>query len=128
MPAEPTCAAVITGSVTREDAFWRHHISERSHRFRARLARELLEFRRLLRVPPAAANDDAFGSDLAVTDQVLTDDVDIVELALLDRNQGGVADAPRLEAAEFGTLHRHRRINRRRRDHVRQRHPHAQEL
>src|ERR1700747_3349265 len=82
---------------------FRDHISERSHRFTARLARGLLACRRLLRVPPAAANDDAFGRDLAVADQVLADDVDIVELALLDRNQGGVADAPRLEAAEFGT-------------------------
>src|SRR6202048_1591796 len=103
MPAEPTRTTAGTGSVPRENAFSRDQISERSHRFTARLAREPLEFRRFLRVPPAAANDDAFGRDLAVADQVLADDVDIVELALLDRNQGGVADAPRLEAAEFGT-------------------------
>ena len=51
-------------------------------------------------MPPAAADDDAFGDDLAVADQVLADDVLIVELALLHRDQRGVADAARLEAAE----------------------------
>jgi len=33
-------------------------------------------------MPPAAANDDAFGGDLAVADQMLADDVDIVETGL----------------------------------------------
>ena len=61
-------------------------------------------------MPPAAANDDAFGRDLAVADQMLSDDVDIIELALPDRDEGGVSDASRLEAAEFGTPQRHRRI------------------
>jgi len=31
-------------------------------------------------MPPATGNDDAFGHDLAIADQVLADDVDIVEL------------------------------------------------
>ena len=60
---------------------------ERSH-FRAitsiygpALTRELLEFRRLFRVPPTTADDDAFGYDLAVADQVLADDVDIVAVS-----------------------------------------------
>src|SRR5882672_5378137 len=92
------------------------------------LACEVLEFRRLFRVPPTTANDDAFGHDLAVADQVLADDVNVVELAILDRDEGGVSDTPRLEAAEFGTPQRLRRIDRRSRDHVGKRHAHAQEL
>src|SRR6266568_783789 len=92
------------------------------------LAHELLEFRRLFRVPPTTANDDAFGHDLAVAYQVLADDVNVVELAILDRDEGGISDAPRLEAAEFGTPQRHRRIDRRSRDHIGERHAHAQEL
>src|ERR1700682_2271347 len=68
---------------------------------------ELFEFRRLFRMPPTTANDDDFGHDLAVAGQVLADDVDVVELALLDRDEGGVPDTPRLEAAEFGTPQRH---------------------
>src|ERR1700675_3065748 len=107
---------------------------ERSH-FRAitsiygpALTRELLEFRRLFRMPPTTANDDAFGHDLAVADQVLADDVNVVELAFLNRDEGGVSCTPRLEAAEFETPQRHRRIDRRSRDHIRERHAHAQEL
>src|ERR1700682_1114995 len=92
------------------------------------LACELFEFRRLIRVPPTTANDDAFGHDLAVADQVLADDVNVVELALLDRDEGGVSYTPRLEAAELETPQRHRRIDRRSRDHIRERHVHAQEL
>src|SRR5882762_2927167 len=94
----------------------------------AGLACELFEFRQLFRMPPATANYDPVGDDLAVAGQVLADDVDVVELVLLDRDEGGVPDAPGLEAAEFGTPQRHRRIDRRRRDHVRERHAHAQEL
>ena len=71
---------------------------------------EVPEFRRLLRMPPAAGNDDALGHDLAVADQMLADSVDIVELALLDRDEGGISGAARLEAAEFGTPQRYRRI------------------
>src|ERR1700687_1447403 len=66
-----------------------------------RLSLRLLEFRRLFRVPPTTTNDHAFGYDLAVADQVLADDVNVVELALLDRDQGGVSAAPRLAAAEL---------------------------
>src|SRR6202140_4292514 len=94
----------------------------------ATLPCKLLEFRSFFWVPPTTADNDAFGQDLAVADQVLADDVNIVELALLDRDQGGVSDAPRLEAAEFGTPQRHRRIDRRRRDHIGERHAHAQEF
>src|SRR5205085_3365089 len=79
---------------------------------------EAPEFRRLLRVPPAAANDDALGHDLAVADQMLADGVDIVELALLDRDEGGISRTSRLEAAEFRTPQRHRRIDRRGGDHI----------
>src|SRR5439155_6203307 len=78
--------------------------------FHPALACEAPEFRRLLRMPPAAANDDALGHDLAVADQMLADSVDIVELALLDGDEGGISSAARLEAAEFGTPQRHRRI------------------
>jgi len=41
---------------------------------------------------------------------MLADSVDIVELALLDRDEGGISGAARLEAAEFGTPQRYRRI------------------
>src|SRR5258705_3849819 len=92
------------------------------------LACEAPEFRRFFRMPPAAANDDAFGHDLAVADQMLIDDVDIVELALRNRNEGGVSDASRLEAAELRTPQRHRRIDRRSPDHIGERHAHAQKL
>src|SRR5260370_7379457 len=76
------------------------------------LARELLEFRRLFRMPPTTANDDAFGHDLAIADQVLADDVNVVELAFLNRDEGGVSCTPPLHAPEFATPHRHRRIHR----------------
>src|SRR5713101_7151768 len=72
------------------------------------LTRDLPQFRRLFRMPPTTGNDDAFGHDLAVANQVLADDIDVVELAFLDRDDGDVADTPRLEAAEFGTPQRHR--------------------
>src|SRR3979490_3594457 len=75
------------------------------------LACELLEFRRLFRMPPTTANDDAFGHDLAIADQVLADDVNIVKLAFLDRDEGGVSHTPRLEAAEFDKPHRHPRLD-----------------
>ena len=45
------------------------------------------ELPRILRVPPATANDDAFGGDLLLADQMLADDIDIIELAFLDRDQ-----------------------------------------
>src|SRR3954454_9722604 len=92
------------------------------------LACETPEFRRFLRMPPAAVNDDAFGHDLAVADQMLADDVDIVELALRNRDEGGVPNAARLEAAEFRMPQRHRRIDRGSRDHIGEWHAHAQEL
>src|SRR5205823_650856 len=76
---------------------------------RRALGCEAPEFRRLLRMPPAAAHD-ALGHDLAVADQMLADSVDLIELALLDRDEGGISGAARLEAAEFGTPQRHRRI------------------
>src|SRR4051812_40539765 len=68
--------------------------------------RGLRQCRQLFRMPPATADDNAFGCDLAVTDQVLTDDVNVVELALLDRDEGGIADASGFEAPEFGTPQR----------------------
>src|SRR6266446_3311184 len=102
-------------------------LSDYAHLWRA-LACEAPEFRRFLRMPPTAGNDDAFGHDLAVAEQVLADGVDIVELALRNRDEGGVSDAPRLEAAELSTPQRHRRIDRRSRDHIGERHAHAQEL
>src|SRR5882757_7153263 len=80
------------------------------------LARELPEFRRFLRMPPTAADDNAFGHDPAVADQMFADDVDIVELALRDRDQGGVSSAARLEAAKFRAPQRHRGIDGRCRD------------
>src|ERR1700704_2892573 len=88
-------------------------------------AGKLPEIWRFDRMPPAAANDDAFGCDLAVANQMLADDVDIIEPAFPDRDQRGVADAARLQAAKFRAPQRHRRIDRRRRDHVSQRHAHA---
>src|SRR3984893_11068476 len=92
------------------------------------LACEPLEFRRWVRVPPTTANDDAFGHDLAVTDQVLADDVNVVELALLDRDDCGISDASRLEAAEFETPQRRRRIDGRGRDHIGPRDAQAPEI
>src|SRR5579862_3698583 len=91
-----------------------------SEHFRCFLASDPLEFGRLHWMPPAPADDDAFGHDLAVADQVLAYDVFVVELAFLDRQQRGVADAARLEAAEFRTPQRHRRIHRRGGDDVRE--------
>src|SRR5258705_475036 len=87
-------------------------LSDYAHLWRAQTC-EAPEFRRFLRMPPTAGNDDAFGHDLAVAEQVLADGVDIVELALRNRDEGGVSDAPRLEAAELRTPQRHRRIDRR---------------
>src|SRR5712664_3580486 len=114
MPARPARRTAEIGLVTKQKAFsMRSHFRAITSIYGPALACELLEFRRLFRVPPTTANDDAFGHDLAVADQVLADDVNVVELALLDRDQGGVSDAPRLEAAEFGTPQRHRRVDRR---------------
>jgi len=104
-----------------------HILSDHVHLWRA-LACEVPEFRRFLWMPPATGNDDAFGHDLAVADQMLADGVDIVELALRNRDEGGVSGAPRLEAAELRTPQRHRRIDRRSRDHIWKRHAHAQKL
>src|SRR4030081_622996 len=136
MPVSLVCLQMVcqrgparsAAKIRSEKAFSSDYLFERSHQFAVGLACELLELRRLLRMPPAAANDDAFGHDLAVADQVLADDVNIVKLAFLDRDEGGVSDTPRLEAAEFETPQRHRRIDCRRRDHIRERHAHAQEL
>src|SRR5580693_2536103 len=107
MPARPARFAAKIRSATKEKAFLNDHISSDHINVWPTLACELLEFRGFFWVPPTTANDDAFGYDLAVADQVLADDVKIVELALLDRDEGGVSDAPRLEAAEFGTPQRH---------------------
>ena len=52
----------------------------------------------------------------------------VVELPLFHRQDRGVARAARLEGAELGTLQRHRGVHRARRDHVAQRHAHAEEL
>ncbi len=56
-------------------------------------------------MPPAAADDDAFGDDLAVADQVLADDVLVIELALASRRSAWrrrrcPAEATELEAAQ----------------------------
>src|ERR1700732_1808852 len=64
--------------------FSSEHIS-----LRPGLACELLEFRRLFRMPPTTANHDAFGHDLAVAGQMLADHVNIVGLAFPDRDEGG---------------------------------------
>src|SRR5580700_12146110 len=80
----------------------------RSQHFQRHLASEPLKLGRLLRMPPAPANHHALGRDLAVADQVLADNVDIIELPFLDREQSGVSDTARLEAAEFRTPQRHR--------------------
>ena len=52
-------------------------------------------------MPPAPRDHDAAGGDPAVAGQVLTDCIDVVEAAVLDRQDGGVADAAGLQAAEF---------------------------
>ena len=112
----------------KQNAFLSDHIlSDHVHLWRA-LACEVPEFRRFLWMPPATGNDDAFGHDLAVADQMLADGVDIVELALLDRDEGGISRTSRLEATEFGTPQRHRRVDRRSRDHIGERHANAQKL
>src|SRR5437588_12775953 len=98
-------------------------MSTRTSRLRSLHARG--EAKTLVRMPPAAADDDTFGDNLAVTDQVFTDDVLIIELALFDRDQRGIADAARLEAAELGPPNRHRRVHGRCGNHVRQLHAHA---
>src|SRR5690349_3139920 len=103
-PARPVPEALPS---MEQNAFSGDHIFERLHPFMARPASSL-NLREFLRVPPAAANDDAFGHDPAVADQMFADDVDIVELAFRNRNQGGVPDAAGLKAAEFGTAQRHR--------------------
>src|SRR4051812_32580021 len=54
---------------------------------------QFLEFRRIVRMPPAALEHDAFREDALVAGQVLADHVDVIELALLDAEDGGVADA-----------------------------------
>src|SRR5262245_45379255 len=79
-----------------------------------------------LRVPPLAGQHHADGVDLAVADQLLTDDVDVVEAALTDREDGGIADAARLEAAELRPFQYRRRVDGGRGDDVGQRHAHAQ--
>src|SRR6516162_5072133 len=84
--------------------------------------------RGLPRMPPAAADHDAFADDLAVAGQMLADHVDIVETALPDRNNGGVSDTSRFEAAELGPPQRHRRVEGGCRNHIRKRHAHAEEF
>ena len=52
-------------------------------------------------MPPAACDHDAVGDDLAIAGQVLADCIDVVEAAVLDCQDGGVADTAWLQAAEF---------------------------
>src|SRR5688572_26148846 len=81
-----------------------------------------------LRVPPAARQDHTDGIDLAVARHVLADHIDVVEASLPDREDGGIAYAARLEAAELRPLEGHRGVDRRGGDDLGQRHPEAQEL
>src|SRR6266487_3044809 len=81
-----------------------------------------------LRVPPPAGNHDAFTGDLAVARQVLADDIDIVEAPIVDRQNGRVSDAARLEASELRSLQCERRIDGRGGDHIGKRHAEAEEL
>src|SRR3954453_5178616 len=87
------------GTQTRKTTPCTVGFAPRRRALRSGLTCDPPEFRRFLRVPPTAADHDTFGHDLAVADQVLADDVLVIELALLDRDQGGVAGASRLEAA-----------------------------
>src|ERR1700730_17038146 len=65
------------------------------------------EFAPILRMPPAAAEHDRLGDDALVACQVLADDVDVVEAALTDGEDGGVAGGAGFQAAELGALERH---------------------
>src|SRR3979411_3547395 len=53
------------------------------------LACELLEFRRLFRMPPTTANDNAFSHDLALADQALADDLTAVAPAFSTHDESG---------------------------------------
>src|ERR1700752_5531451 len=69
---------------------------------------QLLEFGCVVGVPPFALEHHAFREDALLAGHVLAGDVDIVELAVLDGEDGGVAGAARLEGAELGALQGHR--------------------
>src|SRR6185369_3549129 len=60
---------------------------------------QFLELHRIVRMPPAAIDDDALGKDALVAGHVLADHVDVIELAFLHGEDRGVAGAARLEAA-----------------------------
>ena len=58
----------------------------------------------MFRMPPSSGDDHALRSDFSVAGQVLADDIDVVEAALIDGQDSRVANAAWLEAAELRPL------------------------
>src|ERR1700733_5882925 len=79
-------------------------------------------------MPPSPGDHDAIGDDAAFACHVLTGRVDIIEPAVFDRQDCGVADAAGLEAAEFRALHGGGGVDGRGGDYFGERHAEAQEL
>src|SRR5262245_8005033 len=79
-------------------------------------------------MPPSSGNDDALATDLAITGQVLADDVDVIEASIANRQDCRVTNAPWLEAAEFGPLQSECGVHGRSCDHIRQRHAETEEF
>src|ERR1700758_5534211 len=86
------------------------------------------ERRRVMRMPPSAPDNNRGGYDALVADHMLVDHIDIVELAVLNRQDGRVANAGRFQTAEFGPLESHGGIHGGCGDKVAQRHSETEEL
>src|SRR5262249_11379615 len=86
---------------------------------------------RLFRMPPSSGDDHALRSDFTVAGQVLADDIDdidVIEAALIDGQNGRVANAAGLETAELRSLQSECGVDGRRCDHIAQRHAETKEL
>src|SRR6516165_11262143 len=81
-----------------------------------------------MRMPPSASDNNRRRYNAFVADHMLVDHIDIVELAVLNRQDGCVANTGRFETAELGALDGHGGIDSGCGDEVTQRHPEAKEL
>src|SRR5215510_295886 len=83
---------------------------------------------RLFRMPPSSGDDNALRSDLTFPGEVLANDIDVIEAALIDGQDGRVADAAWLETAELRSLQSECGVDGRSCDHIAQRHAETKKL
>src|SRR5215470_18342903 len=81
-----------------------------------------------MRMPPSASDNNRGRYNAFVADHMLVDHIDIIELAVLNRQDGCVANTGRFETAELGPLEGPGGIHGGCGDKVAQRHPEAEEF